>query len=361
VSGAPGVPADRAVADRAVAGGDMANLSPMEVVFGPDRCAPPAGGSAVTIGAYDGVHLGHRHLIDRLRTLAEERSLDSVVVTFDRHPATVVRPESAPALLTDLDQKLELLAQTGVDRAVVIAFDRARADESAEDFVEEVLVGALGTRLVVVGQDFHFGHGRKGNVGLLTEMGATHGFDVLGLDLEADTVGEPVSSTRVRSLLAAGDVRSAAALLGRHHQVRGVVVHGDGRGGAELGFPTANVDLPDGIALPGEGIYACWYERPDGSAHPAAVSLGRRPTFTAGAGADRPVLEAYLLEFGGDLYGESARVSFVERLREDRRFDSVEALVAQMRQDVDQAGGILAVGPAGPGATPGAGPGTAGG
>jgi riboflavin kinase / FMN adenylyltransferase len=331
----------------------MANLSPMEVVFGSDRCHAPARGSAVTIGAYDGVHLGHRHLVDRLRALAGERSLDSVVVTFDRHPATVVRPDSAPPLLTDLDQKLELLAQTGVDRTVVIAFDRARADESAEAFVEDVLVGALGTRLVVVGRDFHFGHGRKGNVALLAEMGATHGFGVLGLDLEADARGDAVSSTRVRSLLAAGDVRSAAALLGRHHQVRGVVVHGDGRGGAELGFPTANVDLPEGIAVPGEGIYACWYERPDGSGHPAAVSLGRRPTFTAGGGGEPPVLEAYLLEFAGDLYAESAKVSFVERLREDRRFDSADALVAQMRQDVDRARDVLARDPAGPGAAGG--------
>ncbi|HUO49577.1 MAG TPA: hypothetical protein VMU09_12150, partial [Acidimicrobiales bacterium] len=132
----------------------------MEVVLGPALSTPPPQGSAVTIGAYDGVHLGHRHLIERLRDLARLRSLASAVVTFDRHPATVVRPESAPALLTDLDQKLELLASTGIDRTVVVAFDRDRADESAEDFVEEVLVGALGARLVVVGEDFHFGHGR---------------------------------------------------------------------------------------------------------------------------------------------------------------------------------------------------------
>jgi riboflavin kinase/FMN adenylyltransferase len=314
----------------------------MEVVLGPAQCTPPPQGSAVTIGAYDGVHLGHRHLIERLCELAGSRGLASALVTFDRHPATVVRPESAPPLLTDLDQKLELLATTGIDRAVVVTFDRRRAEESAEDFVEEVLVAALGARLVVVGEDFHFGHGRKGNVALLRDMGAQLGFEVLGLGLEADAGGEAVSSTRIRSLLAAGDVKRAGDLLGRHHQVRGIVVHGDGRGGTELGFPTANVEVPATLAVPAEGIYACWYERADGSVHQAAASLGQRPTFGAAGGGGRPVLEAYLLDFEGDLYGERARVSFVERLRDDRRFDSVQALVAQMQRDVEAARTVLA-------------------
>ncbi|MGH9017427.1 MAG: bifunctional riboflavin kinase/FAD synthetase, partial [Acidimicrobiales bacterium] len=202
----------------------------MEVVIGPENSAPPPSGSAVTIGAYDGVHLGHRHLITTLRSMAATRHLATVVVTFDRHPATVVRPESAPLLLTDLDQKLDLLGGAGVDRTVVVPFDEARANETAEDFVTEVLVGALGVKLVVVGEDFHFGHGRKGNVSLLTEMGARHGFEVMGLGLEQDAAGEAVSSTHVRRLLAAGDLRGASRLLGRDHQVRGVVVHGDGRG-----------------------------------------------------------------------------------------------------------------------------------
>jgi len=311
----------------------------MEVVFGPAQCTPPPQGSAVTIGAYDGVHLGHRHLIEKLRDMARARSLASAVVTFDRHPATVVRPESAPALLTDLDQKLELLGATGVDRTVVVPFDRARAEESAEDFVEEVLVRALGARLVVVGQDFHFGHGRKGNVALLTDMGAELGFEVVGLTLEGDGTGEAVSSTRIRACLGAGDVRGAGNLLGRHHQVRGIVVHGDGRGGAQLGFPTANVEVPEALAVPAEGIYACWYERPDGSVHAAATSLGHRPTF--GGKVGRPVLEAHLLDFEGDLYGESARVSFVDRLRDDLRFDSAEVLVAQMGRDVEAARALL--------------------
>jgi riboflavin kinase/FMN adenylyltransferase len=311
----------------------------MEVVVGPEHCTPPEGGSAVTIGAYDGVHLGHRHLLSELRRTADERGLASVVVTFDRHPATVVRPSSAPPLLTDLEQKLELLSSTGVDRTVVVRFDEARAGESAEDFVLEVLVGALAARLVVVGEDFHFGHGRRGTVDLLRAMGTRHGFDVTGLALDTDPAGLAVSSTRVRELLAAGDVAGAADLLGRPHQLRGVVVHGEGRGGPELGFPTANVAVPGGMAMPGEGIYACWYERPDASVHRAAVSFGRRPTFHDGTGA--PELEAFLLDFDGDLYGETARVSFVARLREDRRFGSLEALVEQMHRDVDGARAVL--------------------
>ena len=304
----------------------------MEVVEGPEHCTPPPRGSAVTIGAYDGVHLGHRHLLAELSRRAAQRGLASVVVTFDRHPATVVRPASAPPLLTSLEQKLELLASTGLDLTVVVPFDEARASESAEDFVLEVLVDALGARLVVVGEDFHFGHGRRGNVSLLEEMGKHHGFEVEGIALDDGGSGRAVSSTRIRELIAAGDVAGAAALLGRPHQLRGQVVHGDGRGGAELGFPTANVALPDGLAVPGEGIYACWYERPDGAVHPAAASFGRRPTFHDGA--EGPLLEAFLLDFAGDLYGEAARVSFMAHLRDERRFDSREALVAQMTEDV---------------------------
>jgi riboflavin kinase / FMN adenylyltransferase len=303
----------------------------VEVVDGPEHCTAPARGSAVTIGAYDGVHLGHRHLLAELRQRASARGLASVVVTFDRHPATVVRPQSAPPILTDREQKLELLAAAGMDLTLVVPFDQARANETAEEFVLEVLVGALGARLVVVGEDFHFGNRRAGNVALLAEMGARYGFDVVGLALEADDSAQAVSSTRIRELLAACEVSAAAELLGRPHQVRGVVVHGDGRGGAELDFPTANVAVPEGVAMPGEGIYACWYERPDGSVHAAAASLGRRPTFHAAAA---PVLEVFLMDFSGDLYGEAARVSFVTHLREERRFDSTEALVRQMTADV---------------------------
>ena len=202
-------------------------------------------GTAVSIGAYDGVHLGHRALLRDLSARAEAAGLSTVVVTFDRHPAGVVRPESAPPQLTDLEQKLKLLAACGVERTYVVAFDRARADETAEDFVKEVLVDELDARLVVVGEDFHFGHGRTGNVALLTKLGLQYGFEVIGARLTGDD--EPVSSTRIRTMVAQGDVVGAAAFLGRPHEVRGAVVRGDGRGGPELGFPTANLAVADDI------------------------------------------------------------------------------------------------------------------
>jgi riboflavin kinase/FMN adenylyltransferase len=296
-------------------------------------------GTAVTIGAYDGVHLGHRALLRDLSERARARGLSTVVVTFDRHPAGVVRPESAPLQLTDLEQKLELLAACGVDRTVVIPFDLARAEETAEDFVKQELVDGLGTRLVVVGEDFHFGHGRQGNVALLTELGRKYGFDVVGATLTGDGT-EAVSSTRIRTLVAEGDAVGAARLLGRPHEVRGPVVRGDGRGGPQLGFPTANLQIADDIALPADGIYAGYFTRADGTVLEAAVSVGRRPTFYEPGTA--PVLvEAYLLNFEGDLYGEASRVSFVSRLRGDQKFETVDALIAQMHRDAAAAEKVL--------------------
>jgi riboflavin kinase / FMN adenylyltransferase len=300
-------------------------------------------GTAVTIGAYDGVHLGHRALLRDLCGRATASGLSSVVVTFDKHPASVVRPESAPKLLTDLDQKLDLLAECGIERTLVVPFDRDRADESAEDFVKEVLVDTLEARLVVVGEDFHFGHGRKGNVALLTELGQGYGFEVVGVALTGDAA-DAVSSTRIRTLVGEGDVAGAALLLGRPHEVRGPVVHGDGRGGPELGFPTANLQISEEIALPADGIYAGYFTRADGTVHQAAISVGRRPTSYDAADASVRV-EAYLLDFEGDLYGEAGRVSFVGRLRDEVQFDSVAALIDQMRRDVEAAATLLAADP----------------
>jgi riboflavin kinase/FMN adenylyltransferase len=310
-------------------------------------CPSPPEGTVVTIGAYDGVHLGHRSVIRLVRQRAAERGLRSAVVTFDRHPASVVRPESAPRLLTDLEQKLELLAETGIDYCLVITFDEARSRESAEDFVQEVLVECLNAADVVVGEDFHFGHRRAGNVPLLRRLGAELGFEVDGIELVGAGGGpgegvpggdEPVSSTRIRRALVAGDLALANRLLGRDYEVRGVVALGDKRG-HELGFPTANVSVPGDILLPADGIYAGWFERPDGTVYPSAISLGRRPTFYVEAHVS--LLEAHLLDFDGDLYDEHAKVRFVARLRDEVRFDSVEALVEQIGRDVDQARELL--------------------
>lgn len=312
----------------------------MQVIRDLSDCPYPSEGTVVTIGAYDGVHLGHRAVIGEVRRLAAERGCRSAVVTFDRHPAQIVRPESAPRLLTDLDQKLELLTDTGVDMTALIHFDAERARETAEDFVRSVLVECLQTRAVVVGEDFHFGHHRRGNVALLRALGADYGFEVepMALIPRTDGVDEPVSSTAVRRALAGGEVDIAARLLGRPFEARGVVVRGDQRGRL-LGFPTANVEVPNQICLPADGVYAGWYERPDGSVHPCAINLGRRPTFYEHA--DHSLLEAHLLDFADDLYGEAARVRFVEFLRSERKFDGIDALVAQLKHDVDAARRVL--------------------
>ena len=311
----------------------------MEVVHDVSAAARPVGGSVVTIGAYDGVHVGHQAVIAEVRRLAAEAGRAATVVTFDRHPAAVVRPATAPRLLTDLDQKLELLAATGIDRCLVITFDEARSKEPAEDFVREVLVDALAARLVIVGEDFHFGHQRRGDVALLRAMGAELGFDVEGVELVAPPgMSERASSTAIRHALVEGDLERASAMLGRPHEVRGIVAHGDERG-RELGFPTANVSVPGEILLPADGIYAGWFERADGSVWPAALSLGRRPTFYAEAHVS--LLEAHLLDFEGDLYDEAVRVRFVRFLRGEVKFNSAEELVDQIQRDCDQARAVL--------------------
>ncbi len=296
--------------------------------------------SVVTIGAYDGVHLGHQAVIGEVRRRAAALSAHSVVVTFDRHPASVVRPESAPRLLTDLDQKLELLTATGVDATVLVPFDQHQASETPEQFVERVLVGCLGARQIVVGEDFHFGNRRRGNVALLRSLGAHFDFDVEPVELlgRTDGVGEPVSSTAIRRALAGGQVELAARMLGRPFQARGPVHQGDQRG-RTIGFPTANVAVPANICLPADGVYAGWYLRPSGERQACAINLGRRPTFYEHA--ETSLLEAHLIDFAGDLYGEQARVEFTHFLRSERKFDGIDALVGQLKHDVDHARELL--------------------
>ena len=300
----------------------------------------PGERAVITIGVYDGLHLGHQAVIEQVTSLAAATGARSAVVTFDRHPATVVRPESAPRLLTDTEQRMELLASTGIDAAVVIPFDLAQSQEPPMSFIERVLVRCLHTSVVVVGNDFHFGRHREGNVELLRELGATYGFEVEPVNLvpRPDGVDEPVSSTAIRRALAGGDVDLAATLLGRPFEVRGFVVQGDQRGRL-LGFPTANVEVPNRVCLPADGVYAGWYVRPDGSTHACAINLGRRPTFYEHA--DHSLLEAHLLDFDGDLYGERARVRFAHFLRSERKFDGIDALVEQLKHDVDHARELL--------------------
>lgn len=296
----------------------------------------PGRRSVVTIGAYDGVHLGHQTVIEAVKRMAAETDSVSVVVTFDRHPASVVRPESAPALLTDLPQKLELLESTGVDAVVVVPFDANQAGEDPADFVRRVLVDCLGVRHVAVGEDFHFGKNRSGNVALLRTQGSVHDFTVGPLVLlqRTDGVDEPVSSTAIRRALRGGDVATAARMLGRYFEARGPVVTGDQRG-RTIGFATANVQVPGFICLPADGVYAGVYTRPDGSRHACAVNLGRRPTFYEHS--DTSLLEAHLIDANVDLYGETARVEFTHFLRSERKFDGPDALIAQVKLDIDHA------------------------
>ena len=297
--------------------------------------------TVVTIGAYDGVHLGHRAVIDQVCDNARLNGARSVVVTFDRHPASVVRPESAPKLLTDAAQKMELLASTGVDATLVVPFDVQQSAESPSDFVRRVLVEALRVRGVIVGEDFHFGHKRGGNVAMLREMSVRHDYAVVPVSLIArgDGVDEPVSSTAIRRALAGGDVRRAAAMLGRAHEIRGVVGRGDQRG-RTIGFPTANVMVDASLCLPADGVYAARVSVADEggavvSSHSAAVNLGRRPTFHEHA--DQSLLEAHLLDFTGDLYGKHVRVAFHSFLRGERKFSGVDELRAQLQVDIAHA------------------------
>lgn len=315
----------------------------MHVARDQSELADPGPGNVVSIGFYDGVHLGHQALIASALELARPAGLSTTVVTFDRHPAQVLRPESAPLLLCDLDQKLDLLADTGIDQTLVIHFDEERAAESAEHFVREVLVRGLGTRSIVVGEDFHFGHQRRGNVALLTSMGGELGFDVVGhhlvgLDWTDARPEMQVSSTAIRRALVEGRLDDANAMLGRPHEMRGPVVDGDRRG-RTIGFPTANVAIRPEILMPADGIYAGELERPDGEVLDAAIYLGKRPTFYDDEAAT--LLEVHCLDWAGDLYGEGVSVRFYDRLRGDRRFDTVEDLTAQLAIDCQRASELM--------------------
>lgn len=305
----------------------------MDVFDGHRRLTRALRAPSVAVGNFDGVHLGHRHLLDRARAVAGGGEL--VVLTFEPHPARVLAPERAPVTLTPLARKLELLAAAGVDACVVEPFDAALSQLTPAAFATEVLARGLGARQVVVGADFRFGKGRAGTVASLAELGAELGFAVT--PVEAHLVGGAVaSSSRVRALLAAGDVRAAAAVLGRTHDVEGEVVRGAGRGKG-LGVPTANVAAAG--FLPQPGIYAVWAERArvPGVRLAGAASLGTNPTFGDGA----LTLEVYLLDFDADLYGETLRVGFVERLRGEERFPDVDALIRQMERDIAAARRIV--------------------
>jgi riboflavin kinase / FMN adenylyltransferase len=273
----------------------------------------------VAVGTFDGVHLGHREVI---------RGADSVL-TFEPHPVSVVSPQHAPRLLTRLDHKAELIAALGVEELIVIPFDAAFAARGAREFIDDVLVGALGAVRVSVGENFRFGNRAQGDTTLL----AADGRFTTTVHTLLEVEGEIVSSSRIRGLVLAGEVAAATRFLGAPFQLRGEVVHGDERG-RELGFPTANLIPEEEFVCPGHGVYACLVD-----GRPAAVNVGVRPTFTTGRGE---LIEAHLLDFDGDLYGSELRIDFLRRLRGERRFDGPEALVEQMGLDVERTRAVLA-------------------
>ncbi|WP_439427833.1 bifunctional riboflavin kinase/FAD synthetase [Micromonospora sp. LA-10] len=288
------------------------------------------GRSVVTIGVFDGVHRGHQATIGHTVARARELGVKSVVVTFDPHPAEVVRPGSHPAVLTEPARKAELIEALGVDVLCVVPFTVEFSRLPPEAFVHDVLVEHLHAALVVVGDNFRFGHRAAGDVPLLERLGRTFGFAVEGAPLVAEA-GTVFSSTYIRSCVDAGDVGAAAAALGRPHRVEGVVVRGDQRG-RELGYPTANLLTHRYAAVAADGVYAARLVRRDGEPLAAAVSIGTNPTFS---GRERRV-EAYALDFTGDLYGERLALDFVAHLREQRTYDAIEPLVAQIAEDVER-------------------------
>jgi riboflavin kinase/FMN adenylyltransferase len=284
--------------------------------------------TVVSIGFFDGVHRGHQTIIRRAVQQAQNLGIRSAVVTFDRHPMEVVQPGSQPKLLMTLARRAATLAAQSVDLVVVLPFTDQLRHLEPEAFVDHVLVGPLQARRVIVGSNFRFGHKAAGDVTTLAEVGPSRGFTVEGVTLlELD--GTVISSTEIRRTLEDGNVERAARMLGRPHLVDGIVVRGNARG-KDLGFPTANLQISRRIAIPATAVYAGMFHLPDGSMYPCATNVGFNPTF----GGQELRVESYLLDWSGDLYGMTVAVDFRHRLRDELRFDSVDALVDQMHDDV---------------------------
>jgi riboflavin kinase/FMN adenylyltransferase len=286
----------------------------------------------VAIGTFDGVHVGHQAVIRQAIARAAERGLPAMVMTFEPQPISVLRPELRPGVLTHIGLKSQLIERLGVAELLVVPFTKAFSRIRAERFVEMLVAPPVSAETVVVGANFRFGHAGAGTVDMLTQFGRSRALTVESPGTIVSDDGKPISSTRIRRLVATGRVDAVIPLLGRLHSIEGVVVGGDGRGRA-LGLPTANLEIPADTALPGRGVYAARAVLASGRSA-AAVNIGVAPTFES---ADpRPLrVEAFLLDHdGGDLYGQTMRIDFIERLRDERRFESAEALVAQVAADV---------------------------
>lgn len=296
------------------------------------------GPSAVTIGKFDGVHLGHRAVIGELLAVAEPLGLVPTVVTFDRHPLAVLNPQAVPPALISNEQKVERLAAAGVEATLMLAFDRALSQQAPEDFVQHVLLDALHAKVVFVGSDFRYGAKGRGTVETLTEAGAQHGFEIRLVDEVRAREGRRASSTWIREALAAGNVREAGELLGALPTVRSVVVRGEQRG-RSLGYPTANLRPgPEGL-IPADGVYAGWLSV-EGERLPAAISVGDNPTFE---GVPARQVEAHVLDREIDLYDKTVEVAFVDYIRGMKKFSGVAELIAEIERDVSTVREILGV------------------
>jgi riboflavin kinase / FMN adenylyltransferase len=287
-----------------------------------------AGGTAGTVGFFDGVHRGHRAVIRRTVDVARDRGLTPVAVTFDRHPREVISPGTAPQLLTTLERKAELIEALGIGALVVLEFDEAFSRWPAERFIERVLAAGLEARHLVVGANFTFGFKALGTIRTLVEQGPAHGFTAEGMSL-LTVGGRRVSSTSIREALAEGDLAWPETALGRRYAVDGRVIRGAGRG-ADLGWPTANLEIGPRMLMPKDGVYAGLARLAAGPEHVAAINIGTNPTF----GAEPLHLEAYLLDFEGDLLGEAMSIEFWARLRDEAAFETPHALSAQIAEDV---------------------------
>ncbi|MBG6053883.1 riboflavin kinase/FMN adenylyltransferase [Salinibacterium sp. CAN_S4] len=296
------------------------------------------GPSAVTIGKFDGMHLGHRAVVSALLDLAHDRGLTSTVLTFDRNPLSLLRPEICPPALASNAQKLESLAAAGVDATLLVRFDHEFSELTAAQFMQQILVEALHAVVVLVGTDFRFGHRGEGTVETLVDFGRDNSIDVMVIDDVAREGSRRVSSTAVRNLILEGNVAEAAELLGAPHRIRGTVVHGAQRG-RTLGYPTANLSPSLEGLVPADGVYAAWMTV-DGERYPSAVSIGNNPTFE---GVPAKQVEAHALDADVDLYGRVAEIAFVDTIRGMRKFDGTAALIVQMQADEVAVRSVLGV------------------
>lgn len=290
--------------------------------------------TVASIGVFDGVHKGHQKLLDLVKSKSISDAIPSVVITFDQHPTEVTSPENAPKILTPISKKILLLEELGIDYVYVLAFNESRASTPAVKFIKEIFAESVRAKAIFVGEDFRFGYKRSGNVNLLKSEGQTLGISVNGVGLfNSDSSSEePISSTAIRKHLKDGDLALANEKLGRPYSISGKIVSGDQRGRA-IGFPTANFELDEKVALPADGVYAATYLSNDGAKEIAAVNIGKRPTFSDGT---KSIVEAHLLDFEGDLYGDDATLTFHKRIRPERKFAGLEEFQLQLETDISQ-------------------------